>query len=301
MSTQANTFPQSAPAAPKTITRWQSFYWCVCRELWEYRSIYVAPVAVAIVIAIGFLFGTLAGVLPRLDLVGQPEKLQDAYMFVAGISMVLTFIIGVYYCLDTLQSERRDRSILFWKSLPVSDTMVVLAKASIPILIIPLVTFAVTVSTHIVMFVITSIAFLVRGQSVADLWQQLSLFSVWEKLLYHLVTGHGIWYAPIYAFFLLVSAWSRRAVLLWALLPPLALGIVEHLVFNTTYFAFLVQSRLLGGPGDFALTRTTGSMSTMMHVEPMRLLSSPELWIGLAVTALLLWGAARLRRERDAN
>jgi ABC-2 type transport system permease protein len=305
MSTPADVIHGSTPEVPaKTVSQWQSFYWCVARELWEYRSIYVAPLAVGVAIVIGFLFGTIAGLVgatSRLDPAQSPERLVDMYLFVAGLSMVLTFIISVYYCLDTLQSERRDRSILFWKSLPVSDLTVVLAKASIPIVVIPLITFAITVGTHIVMFLITSIAFLARGQSVAEMWSQLSLFSVWGKLFYHLLTGHGIWYAPIYAWFLFASAWSRRAVLLWALLPPFAIGIVERLIFGSNHFGQLLMTRMLGGPGDFGLTRPQGSMSSMMHVDPMRFISSPGLWIGLAATALFLWGTARLRRERDPN
>ena len=57
----------------------------------------------------------------------------------------------MFYCLDALYGERRDRSILFWKSLPVSDLTTVLSKASIPIVVLPLLTFAVTVATQLIM------------------------------------------------------------------------------------------------------------------------------------------------------
>ena len=99
MSTQANTFPPSAPVVPgRTISHWQSFYWCLARELWEYRSVYLAPTAVGIAIVIGFLFSTVAGFAgptAQLDPAQSPQRLVDIYLFVAGLSMVLTFIVSV--------------------------------------------------------------------------------------------------------------------------------------------------------------------------------------------------------------
>ena len=82
----------------------------------------------------------------------------------------------MFYCLDALHGERRDRSILFWKSLPVSDLTTVLSKASIPLVVLPLLTFAITVATQWLMLLLSSAVLLVSGQSVATLWTQLSFF-----------------------------------------------------------------------------------------------------------------------------
>ena len=97
----------------------------------------------------------------------------------------------MFYCLDALHGERRDRSILFWKSLPVSDLTTVLSKASIPLVILPLLTFAITVATQLIMLLLSSAVLLASGLSVATLWTQLSLFQMSLMLLYHLVTVHG--------------------------------------------------------------------------------------------------------------
>ena len=112
--------PGDRPATP------QPFYWSVRRELWENRSIYVAPILVAIVVLFGFLVSTIG--LPerrREVLLLDPAKARaaiEAPYDMAAIMLILTaFIVGVFYCLDALYGERRDRSILFWKSLPVSD------------------------------------------------------------------------------------------------------------------------------------------------------------------------------------
>ena len=75
------------------------------------------------------------------------------------------FVVGVFYCLDALHGERRDRSILFWKSLPVSDLTTVLSKASIPLVILPLITFAIVIATQLIMLLLSSAAMLISGLS----------------------------------------------------------------------------------------------------------------------------------------
>src|SRR5262249_22089002 len=146
------------------------------------------------------------------------------------------------------QGERRDRSVMFWKSMPVSDLTTAGAKAAIPLLVLPLVTFAATAVAQILMMVVGSIRLAADGSSVAALWGQVPLFQMWPMLLFHLVAGHGLWYAPFYGWFLLVSAWARRASLLWATLPLLALALVERIAFNTSHFATLLVRRFAGSP-----------------------------------------------------
>ena len=212
----------------------KQFYSSVQRELWESRSVYIAPVAVAGLFLFGFLINAVRG----------PQRLgiERPYDFVALMLMAISFLVAVFYCLDALYGERRDRSILFWKSLPVSDGTTVLSKMSIPVVVVPLVTFAITVATHIAMLLL-SIAIL-----GAALWNEVPLTHIWGMLFTHLMAGHGLWYAPIYAWFLLVSAWARRAPLLWAVLPPLAVAAVEKIAFNTSHVAAILQHRFLGGP-----------------------------------------------------
>ena len=86
----------------------------------------------------------------------QRNLIEKPYDFAALLIMVTTFIVGVFYCLDALYGERRDRSILFWKSLPVSDLTTVLSKASIPLVILPLLTFAITVATQWIMLLLST-------------------------------------------------------------------------------------------------------------------------------------------------
>ena len=116
-----------------------------------------------------------------------------------------------------------------------------LSKTSIPVLVLPLLTVAITVATHVAMLLVSSALLLRSGMSAGALWSHLPLSHMWQMLFFHLVGGHGLWYAPIYAWLLLVSAWARRAPLLWAVLPPLAIGAVEKIAFNTSHFAAILQ------------------------------------------------------------
>jgi len=271
-------------------------YWSVRRELWENRSIYVAPLVVAAVILFGFLISLMRrSVIGVLD-PAQQDALAKPYDFAALLLMGTTFIVGIFYCLDALHGERRDRSILFWKSLPVSDLTVVLSKASIPLVVLPLLTFAITVATHLMMLLLNSAARLASGRSVADLWSQVPWLQMSLMLLYHLVTVHALWYAPIFGWLLLVSGWARRAAFLWAVLPLFAIGIIEKVAFNTSHFAAMLGHRMTG-PEAYTLTaRGADPMYRMTMLDPGKFLSSPGLWIGLAMAAAFLATAVRLRR-----
>src|SRR5262249_9107048 len=144
----------------------------------------------------------------------QHAAITQHYDLVALSIMGATFLVGIFYCLDALSSERRDRSILFWKSLPVSDLTTVLSKASIPLVILPLITFAITVVAQFAMLMWSSAVLLANGLSVSMLWTQVSPLHMWTGLLFHLIAVHSLYYSPIFAWLLLVSAWARRAAFL---------------------------------------------------------------------------------------
>jgi len=304
MNTQSNAIPdtpvEAQGFAPAVIPESRILYWLVQRELWENRSIYIAPLAVAGYILASTLIyyfrqaGKMRAALP-LDPMQQHEVFAQQVDFAALLIMGTTFLVAIFYCLDALHGERRDRSILFWRSLPVSDLMTVLSKASIPLVVLPLLTFAITVVTQGLMVLMGSVALMGSGLSVATLWNQLSLSQMWLGLLYHLVTIHALWYAPIFCWLLLVSAWARRAAFLWAALPLLAIAIVEKIAFNTSYFAAMLQHRL-GGAAEAVIAPGTLPMDPMTHITPGHFLSNPGLWLGLAIFAAFLAAAVRLRR-----
>src|SRR6266496_4409666 len=237
------------PASGYNTEKTRPLYWSVRREVWENRSIYIAPLIVAAVQVFGFAISTI-GLAERrravllLDPAHQRAAIEMPYDLAAMMMIFTVFIVGVFYCLDALHGERRDRSILFWKSLPVSDLTTVLSKASIPLVVLPLLTFTITVAMQLIMLLLSSAVLLGNGLNVATLWTQLSFVQMSLLLLYHLVTVHALWPAPIYAWLLLVSGWARRAAFLWAVLPLLAIGVA----IAAAFLAAAVRLRRYQGP-----------------------------------------------------
>jgi ABC-2 type transport system permease protein len=291
-SSRDSQISESRGIAPAIVRATQPFYWSVRRELWEYRSIYIAPLAVAAVTLFGYLIATMGYALSIRSLPDRRTALEDPLSFAASMIMMAAFIVSIFYSLETLHGERRDRSILFWKSLPVSDLTTVLSKASIPLVVLPLLGFAIIVATELIMLLLGSLVLMGRGLDVATLWTPV--VRMWLMLLYHLVTVHMLWYAPMYGWLLLVSAWARRAAFLWAALPWLAICAVEKIAFNTTRFAAMLGYRFAGGPE--AIPGVDSFFDPMTQLTPGRFFSSPGLWIGLVIAAALLAAAARLRR-----
>jgi ABC-2 type transport system permease protein len=304
MSAISNSMPNDAPRiAPVAASMNRPLYWSIRRELWENHSLYIAPLAVAGLSLVGFLIHLvyLPGKMraaAALDPMQQTEMIEQPYNFAALLMMGVYLVVAVFYCLDALHGERRDRSILFWKSLPVSDFTTVLSKASIPLLVLPLITFTLTIATQWIMLLLNTAVLLISGNSIAPLWTHMQWFQMSLMLLYHLVAMHGLYWAPFYGWLLMVSAWARRAPFLWAGLPLLAIGIVEKIAFNTTHFAAMLEARFGGGPDAIGYPAQSSGMEHMTLSTVGSFLISPGLWIGLAIFAAFLAVAVRLRRSQ---
>jgi ABC-2 type transport system permease protein len=278
----------------------------VRRELWENRSIYIAPLVAAGVVLFGFTMTAYR--LPELrrnalalDSTRMRAAIEAPYDIAALMIMFTAFIVGVFYCLDALHGERRDRSILFWKSLPVSDVTTVLSKAVVPLAILPLLTFVIVLATQFFMLLISTAALLPSGLA-GTTWTLLPFGRTSIILLYALITL-ALWKAPVYAWLLLVSAWARRATFLWAVLPWLSICAIEKLAFNTTVFAKLLRERVFG---HFEAAFVVAHYEKGAHVpvvdrltqlDPVKFLTNPGLWIGLVIATGLIAAAVRLRRS----
>lgn len=308
MHTPSDVVPESLVkpqgVAPAVSSAPRPMYWSVRRELWENRSIYIAPLAAAGVGMLAFVFGLgFSHSMSRQagDAADERVMLAMPYAHVAWLLLATALTVGFFYCLDALHGERRDRSILFWKSLPVSDLTTILAKASIPLLVLPLLVLAIAVTTHLIMLPLNAAALLVSG--VAATLRQLPLFQMELVLLYGLMVL-ALWHAPLYGWLLLVSTWARRATFLWAVLPLAAICAFERIAFRTSYFGSLLEDRLYGFAEDaFALHGQAGvpvdpHFIPVAALTPGKFLSTPGLWLGLACAAIFLVAAARLRRCR---
>jgi ABC-2 type transport system permease protein len=313
MSTPSNAVPGSSletqATTPAEMPATQPLYWSVRRELWENRSIYIAPLAAAGVAMLGFFIGLFW--LPRsmhahsgMDPGEQFLMEVMPYGHTAWLLLIAAFVVGVFYSLDALYGERRDRSILFWKSMPVSDVTTVLSKASIPLVVLPVLVIGITVATHLIMLLISSGVLILSGINPLTLWTQLPLLQM-ELVLVYGVIVLALGQAPLFAGLLLISGWARRMAFLWAVLPPLGICFLEKVLFKTMHFAHLLGYLVTGGTANAFSFRTPSGAPVDPHfiplaqITPGRFLSNPGLWIGLAFAAVFLAAAVRLRRYRE--
>jgi ABC-2 type transport system permease protein len=301
-----NGAPLDRAAQSRLLPRTRPFYWSVRREVWENRSLYIAPMAVAAVVLLGLVIGALhlptnaAHMITTLDASRQAQAMSIPYDSAAFAILIASFIVCVFYSLGALQNERRDRSILFWKSMPVSDLTTVAAKASVPLVLVPVITFVIVLATLLVILAISLVVLPARGLPATMLLGAFPLVRTALDLAYTLVVL-ALWHAPIWGWLMLVSGWARRAAFLWAFGPPLALSIFEKLAFNTSYVWSLLHYRVSGAISE-AFDVKSGAHGTvqldLQQMDPLKYMFTPGLWVGLMVAAALFAAVVWQRRYR---
>src|SRR5580658_2751635 len=214
------------------------------REFWEHRALWIAPLSVSALLLLLAIVGKVSFDANLAALPEQRRAVFAVFMAYAAIPQFLTLgIIMVMYAGDCLYTERKDRSILFWKSMPVSDTITVLSKALVVMVIVPLGVYLLSALTTLLM----SGIYLVRAWQDhtgggafwdAGAWLRIQ----WVSLL--TVVAGVLWYAPVTAFLLLVSAWARRSVQLWVFLTPAILIIMERMVLGSHHLLTVLMYRL---------------------------------------------------------
>jgi ABC-2 type transport system permease protein len=295
------------------------------RELWEHRAIYVTPLVIALLVSLIAVTGqvTVSGFDHAVDLgilgatnLGERERSAALTVLMISLSSPFVFamtILSTFYALDALYAERKDRSILFWRSIPLTDSETVLSKLLTAVLVIPLITFAVIALTHVVVLLITSVWLGARGANAWHLiWTAAPFIDTWTAALVFLLALQ-LWLSPFIAWFLFVSAFAKRSPLLIAFLPIAILPMLEGIIFKSTVFAqaFFVRTvkmplfqgldnmQLLFHQGDSLQMAGDTSLSLLTLLDLGRFFSSPGLWSGLFVCGLFTAAAIYVRRYRD--
>jgi ABC-2 type transport system permease protein len=319
--------------------------WLVKREYWEHKGgIFWAPVIAAIVHIVSSTLGLLAAVfvthkietdgrennIPSLqELVtklGDPEHanelsagIQTAFMALGSFPMFVVVFVMFFYCLSSLYDERKDKSILFWKSMPVSDGKTVISKVFTALFIIPAIGIAVSVLTALIMFVIASIAAIMKGVSPAVLWDFVAIAKGVMNVVLS-IPVYAVWALPTIGWLMLCSAWARRVPFLWAVVIPVLsgvlvwmLGLMQIFGLGAGWFWTHIVGRLLGGTviGIHTLysmdaglissnTHSLNELADLLSVGAnYRAFMMPGMWIGAALGLAMIYASVRLRRYRD--
>jgi ABC-2 type transport system permease protein len=316
----------SSPAAAQVLTpasgvasrpMLQTMITLVRRELWEHRALWMTPLIVAAVLILSafpiHIGDASFGIhFDPDDLVGASNRRSMFTLMLWGQivpQLVVISIVISFYLLDCLYVERKDRSILFWKSMPVSDAATVLSKLLVATVVVPLGVFVLAILTGFVFQGIWSAR--VAAGAVPDIavgWDTIAWLKSEGLMLYGLVVGI-LWFAPFATFLLLVSAWARRNVFLWATLPPVIAVIAERIAFGTTYTANLLEYRSWSGfweavfgtvnPAHVGRGRIVSLADLFDNVAMSKALLNIDLWLGVAVAAAFVFAAIRIRRYRD--
>lgn len=298
------------------------------REWWENQVFWILPASFAVLLVLAQLYGLLAlnriGDVPMQEIafgIGEfaemeaGERRQIIKSVMIGMAVPFNmFLVGImfFYALDSLYSDRRDRSILFWKSMPVSDVQTVMSKLLAVTLLAPAAALAVVIAFNLVNLVMaTVLAWMVGAGGWHLFWSPLAMLDAWATLGWALL-AQSLVFLPMIAWIMLASAWAKRAPFLWAVAPPAAVMTIEAIYAHKTMLGNWIMERLTEGlPLALDVTVRRGDGVTVngvriddegIHADMVRvsfdLLGSWLLWSGVIIAAVLLAGAVWLRRYR---
>src|SRR5580692_5787322 len=206
----------------------QTYVWLIRREFWENRAIWIVPAAIGVVLTFAVLFG-------KIDIVAaippeQQRLLGPQVLLAYGVTFFVAMsIYSCWYLLECLYADRKDRSVLFWKSMPISDTATVLSKLFVGLVAVPAVYVAAADLATLLMAGILSARISLGGALSQPAFWQPTFWLQLQVLWVYVILTSAIWFLPISGWLLVVSAWAKRAAVLWAILPPLAAILAEHL------------------------------------------------------------------------
>ncbi len=247
-----------------------------------------------------------------------PTETRNAGVRSGLLSLAVPFgivmgFVSIFYFISCLYDERKDRSILFWKSMPVSDMAVVGAKILTGFLVIPLIFWVAALVTQLGGLIIgTGVAISAGIPAWSTLWapSQLPLLAFTELGAFYIAL---LWLAPILGWFLLVSVYINRAPLLAAIVPVLLAAILEGWIWHSSEllnwvgerFSAAVMTlslpiaRIAAGQGAELQALTDGNWSA--DTTLISIMAEPQFWLGIGIFALCAIGAWYMRRYRDES
>ncbi len=261
---------------------------------------------------IGGVTEFVASQLSESDMAEYRRGLSIGLWAIGLINQIVLYFVVLFYCINTLYDERKDRSILFWKSLPATDTQTVLSKLVTAVLVAPVLAMVAIAILHVGFLLIIALYAVIQGVNpLPFLWQPGVYADVWLRML-ATIPVHMIWAIPGIAWLLLASSWAKRAPFVWAVLVPILAGVfvgmldaLVRLGVPSTWFWENVVTRIFTSPGTMLLkpwnwqsaVNPFADSVSWSHLQTT--LTAPATWIGLVIGLGLLAAAIWLRRYRD--
>ncbi|GAK32785.1 ABC transporter permease [Iodidimonas nitroreducens] len=260
----------------------------------------------------GSNFGGLLNSLAEMD---APLRAGAVILFLSTMTMPALMalpIIIFFILLGALYEERRDRSFLFWKSMPVSDTAEVMTKLAGALLLAPALFIAISIVFQLLLLLLVSLIGAVEGGPVRAIWPLGAIVLNWLYTPFYMLFW-ALWALPIYAWVLLAGSFAPRAPFMFALVPPVVLGVIEKVLFDSYYLARWVGQHFAASPMMEAIVgssfaKKAGAMTDSDMPAFVRFLSAPDfaplfnslaqadLWLGLVISAAFIYGAIWFRR-----
>ncbi|AKS42322.1 hypothetical protein [Wenzhouxiangella marina] len=251
------------------------------------------------------------------DAAEQRLAVTGALFSVSTLFFQLMLLVILFYLSGCLYDDRRDRSILFWKSLPVSDGLTVTSKILTACLLVPAMFLAAIILTHLLLLIMASVFGLFAGVNpFTTFWLPASLPRLWTVMALGLIV-QALWLLPIYAWLAFCSSWAPRLPILIAFGIPAGVALIQHSWSLATSFSLpgsnfglMILKRLGSGvlPGNINIS-FDGKQQDIEFNEELFMsfgnllthLAKPEMWIGLVVAAALLFAAIWFRRRATDN
>ncbi|WP_262695966.1 hypothetical protein [Kordiimonas aquimaris] len=237
-----------------------------------------------------------------------PAAVTVGYWALSMITWMAFPFVVFFSLLGSLYEERRDRSILFWKSMPVDDWQEVLAKLLAPVFIAPATFLAVTIAAQLTIALIISVVTLFQGGPVLELWPVGLMIVGWFTAFMHYLIL-AVWALPLFAWLLFVSSFANRMPFLWALLTPAVLIAIEAMFFETTELVRWIAIHMGGwqefafdgfgrdvdidGPQELFRMMTSGWQGEALSYT----LTSGSFWFGTIIAVGFFFGATEMRKR----
>ncbi|MBN8225113.1 MAG: ABC transporter permease [Xanthomonadales bacterium] len=312
--------------------------WLLRREYWENRGgFFWAPLITgAIILGLYLILAVIGSIAARRSMgysglvfdEADPQKISQALgvvgdsMLLGGVMLacvVLAFVV-FFYALGSLYDDRRDRSVLFWKSLPVSDSQMVLSKAVWALVLAPLLAVGIGLLIGVALWLISALTITVNGLPAAHgVFTQSHPLRIIGGVVASLPV-YMFWALPTIGWLMFCSAWARSKPFLWAVLVPVLACVVismttilpgVDIAHDKVWYTLVYRGLLSVAPGAWypaidgaidtsASINSPGNLAGAIDLaRNWHAFASADLWIGVAVGIGFIAAAIRLRRWRD--